>query len=191
VLPGAVLPGTVLYDEVWLAGRVADTGRRWNCEQPRINAMLWWYSASGVLLRPTADGLLSGQPADPDPAHLKLWLRADGYLDGVAGERVVPPGQLGARLRRTLRPVTDALAAAGEANPRALWAITADSLAVGATRAGVGRAVIAEICADAGMPAPRYLPTGSVRRCSCCLLYRVDGEDKCRACPRRPLAERR
>jgi FhuF 2Fe-2S C-terminal domain len=191
-VPGAVLPGRVLYDAGWLAGRIADTGRRWHCRNARINATLWWYSASAVLLRPTVEGLLpSGRPADPDPSYLKLWLRADGYLDGVTGEGVVTPDRLGDRLGRTLRPVVTTLATAGDANPRALWAITADSLAVGAARLDVDRATVARICADAQMPAPRYLPNGSVRRCSCCLLYQVDGEDKCRACPRRPLVDRR
>lgn len=191
-VPGAVLSGTVLYDAGWLTRRIDDTGRRWHCDVPRTNAMLWWYSAGAVLLRPVVDGLLPGrQPADPDPSYLKLWLRPDGYLDGIASDGVVAPDRLGERLRSVLRPVTTALAAAGGANPLALWAITADSLAAGAVRAGVGREIVRQVCADAGMPAPRYLPTGSVRRCSCCLLYQVAGEDKCKACPRRPLTERR
>ena len=173
-----------------MAGRIADTGRRWHCDDPRINATLWWYSASAVLLRPTVEGLVSsGHPADPDPAYLKLWLRADGYLDGVAGERFVSADRLGGRLRTALQPVVNTLA--GDANPRALWAITADSLAVGVARLGGSRELVAGICAEAGMPIPRYLPNGSVRRCSCCLLCQVAGEDKCKACPRRPLTERR
>lgn len=141
-------------------------------------------------------GLLSGQPADPAPAQLKLWLRADGYLDGVIGEQLVEPGRLGHRLRETLDPAVCALAVAGGANPRALWAMTGDALAVRATRLDTehgtdSRAEVAQICAAAGLPRPRYLPNGSVRRSSCCLLYLVPDEGKCKACPRRPLAERR
>ncbi|GAB3700609.1 hypothetical protein GCM10028815_07130 [Mariniluteicoccus flavus] len=72
-----------LGDESWLRERINDTGLRWNHADPRVNATLWWYSASSVIVFPLVAGVvMTGIAPRPDPT--RGWLRPDGYLGGLA-----------------------------------------------------------------------------------------------------------
>lgn len=204
------LDGRLLVDERWLACRVTDTAARWGSHDARVNGTLWWYSASSILVAPAVAALVAcGRCPDVHPQGLRLTLASNGYLASTRSERVLPPGTdaAGERLRTALRSVIPRLAAVSGARERALWAITADSVAdrclwAGTATGNVPRAIAlgAELAAAIGpeLPVPRYVelagPDGTarqfVRRVSCCLIYKATGEGRCRACPRRHPAER-
>ncbi|WP_435278091.1 hypothetical protein [Rhodococcus yananensis] len=197
-------PGLLLTDPEWLADRVADTGRRWGCDDARVNGTLWWYSASSTLVAaPLAMLLTDGLAPDPDLTQLRCALRENGYLAAVRSSRLLRIGDYSTALVAAHDAMISALAAVSGAAPRALWAIAADSIAGRALTAGraLGRigdgCALAESVTVAPMPTPRYVDIEGadrgerfVRRCSCCLIYTATGGDKCSACPRRTPAER-
>ncbi|NGP09185.1 hypothetical protein G6038_27670 [Rhodococcus sp. 14C212] len=214
----AVLPGTVTTDPRWLAGRVSDTGRRWDCGDPRVNGTLWWYSASSTLVAgPVAMLLATGYAPDPDPARLRCVLREDGYLGAVRSSRLLPGADAFARaLVPALSAIIAPLARVSGAPERALWAVASDSIANRALDAGRAARRVDDGCtlaAALSMPPllpPRFVdvdPTGSVtaaapgspepadgrrflRRSSCCLIYRATDSGTCTSCPRRSPADR-
>src|SRR5690606_19974303 len=47
---GETFSGERMADHERLAERVADTGNRWGCNDPRVNGTLWWYSASSTMV---------------------------------------------------------------------------------------------------------------------------------------------
>jgi ferric iron reductase protein FhuF len=157
-LPPAQLtwPGTLLTDDTWLSGRVDQIGRQFGCSERRVNATLWWYSASVVLLGPAVHALvMSGTVIDLSPDSLRFRLGLTGYLERVIPGSAVPdpdapdpdgsdPGlrevgsaepspsrsaRLGRLLDDVLGRIIEPLARAGSATERSLWAIAADSLA--------------------------------------------------------------
>ncbi len=215
-LTGAeVQPGTRLLDRDWLATRVEDTGRRWACDDTRVNATLWWYSASVTLVAAAPGMLLAVQRApDPNPHRQRITLQPNGYLAasrsdatlaGVDEYATALPGALGG--------VIETLAEVSGASTRALWAIASDSLAGRALEAGrlAGDVALGTTLAHRlscpPLLAPRYVDVDPftvtsalassaepesarryVRRSSCCLIYAATGGDKCLSCPRqRPL----
>jgi hypothetical protein len=193
-------PGRVLADPGWLADRVRETGRPWSSHDQRINATLWWYSASLVLLAPPASALVTcGRGVDPHPTCLALRRRPNGYLEATRSSRVLAagPGALGEALAAALDATIRPLAEVSGATPRSLWAIAADStsnrLLAAATATGQPArtaAVLAEqvVAATGGlMPGPRFVTVRErtyVRRASCCLIYLLPGESMCVSCPR-------
>lgn len=202
--PG-VLPGTVLTDPRWLAVRVADTGRRWSHDDPRVNATLWWYSASSTLVAaPLAMLLCSGVAPDPRPERLTVSLQANGYLRAARSDRLLTSvANFAQELREAHEAVIASLAEVSGAAPRALWAIASDSIANRALEAG--RAVgdpgrgcdLARAVSRPPLLPVRYTdvegPEHSrrfVRRGSCCLIYVATAGDKCVSCPRRTPADR-
>ncbi|MBT0772376.1 (2Fe-2S)-binding protein [Kineosporia sp. J2-2] len=201
--PLALLPGTLLLDAGWLTGQVRDTGAFYGSAEPRLNATLWWYSASAVLLGQAVHELvLLGRGASLLPDDIRLVPRPAG-LDRVVPGPALEPGAtaFGAHLDQALTPVIDALAGVGRATPQSLWAIAADSLATRllAARANLPGHTDPRPLADAVAagsrrlrPAPRYLDVRGrvyVHRGSCCLLYRVP-MGTCLSCPRQAPAER-
>lgn len=208
------VPGEVLHDPGWLADRVADTGRRWNCPDERTAATLWWYSASAVLTGPGAAALLvTGQAPDPQPEALTLTLRTTGSIGYVERTRsngllAEGPGPFGVALAAAFGPTIALLAGLGGASARSLWAIAADSLAgrlLAASRDAVPgderrrtETLAVRVAAATGgrMPIPRLDVAGVtqrpyVRRGSCCLIYQVpDHPEKCLSCPRQRPDER-
>jgi hypothetical protein len=160
----AGLPGSVLTDAEWLAGRVADARRRWDCADDRVAATLWWYSSSTVLLAPAAAALAAaGRGVDLEPAGMRIALRADGFLRATRSGRALEdgPAALGRSLVALDAHVT-ALAAAGGAGPRSLWAIAADALAnrlLASAGAAAAPALAAAAAAATGglMPPPRFV----------------------------------
>jgi len=209
--PRALLPGSLLTDEAWLADRVEQTGRQFRCADRRTNTTLWWYSASVVLLGPAVHALVrTGNAVDLSPSTLRFTLMFNGYL-----ERVIPGGEIpggaagfGQHLDAALSQVIEPLSRTGRATERALWAIAADSLATrvlaesSITPAGTSIApALATAIAEAATkvrPQPRFVdvsgrpeaaPRRYVQRGSCCLLYRVP-DGLCISCPKQTPAER-
>jgi hypothetical protein len=203
--PGAVEhPGSVLVDRDWLAARIADTGRRWACEDVRVSATLWWYSASSTLLSvPAAMLLATGLAPDPALDGLTCTLRPDGYLGTIRSEAGIRDDEvLAERLDATLAPIIAALSELSGARVRSLWAIATDSLGNRALDAGtaLGSPVLGSAMAvrladliGAQMPRPRFVDVGRggpagadpcsapasgsrrvIRRSSCCLIYETE-----------------
>ncbi|RIJ76536.1 (2Fe-2S)-binding protein [Nakamurella silvestris] len=121
-------------------------------------------------------------------------------------------------LGEMLTGVIDLVAGLSGRSARALWALATDSLAnralfFGEAIGAIDRAtsVVTELCAAVGisapdparpqLPLPRFVdmappPANAqvrrlVHRQSCCLLYRVPGEQLCSSCPRRHPEDRR
>lgn len=208
---GDELDGGMLLDALWLRRRLTDTAVRWDNADPRVNATLWWYSASSTLVAPVIASLVvCGRCPDIAPASLRLSLASNGYLATSRSRRLLEPGApaAGERLGSALTSIIGRIAAVGGASERALWAIAADSLATRSLWVGAATGDIAgaaalgcalAIAVGPAMPRLRYVevpvPESSaqlaVRRCSCCLIYQVPAKAKCVSCPRRHPEERR
>ncbi|MDI2125299.1 (2Fe-2S)-binding protein [Yinghuangia seranimata] len=209
--PGdAVLPATSVLDPAWLTARVAESARRYRTADPRVAAVLWWYSASTVLLTPALATLaVTRWAVDPRPAATTLHLRRDGLPSGARSSDVVgnTPESLGAALGEAVQSYVGALAEVAPVRPRAAWAIAVDSVSGALLRAGTtigeptqATALAAPLIAAAGRatgerpPPPRFVDVNGarfVRRASCCLLYRAPGQPMCTSCPARRPDERR
>lgn len=131
----------------WLAARVEDMARQWwGSDDPRVNATLWWYSASSTLVGiPVATALVTGIAAHPRLEGATGFLRADGYLGGIRAAATIEVSGtrggldvLAAELRNALGPVVDVLADVSGVRRRVLWAITTDSAANRSLDAGSG-----------------------------------------------------
>ncbi|MGX1856410.1 (2Fe-2S)-binding protein [Dietzia sp. NPDC055340] len=211
-----VLPGSVLTDPRWLARRVADTGRRWSHDDPRVNGTLWWYSASSSLVAaPLTMLLTAGLAPDPRPERLTVSLQPNGYLKAARSDRLLASvGEFANALCQAHAEVIAALAEVSGATPRALWAIATDSIGNRALEAGRavgdgdrvdgaggggadrGAALARTVCRPPLLPV-RYVDVDGpqrsrrfVRRSSCCLIYVATGGDKCVSCPRRTPQDR-
>jgi hypothetical protein len=182
-------------DPSWLAEQLAATARRYRLDRQATVGVLWWYSASSVLLGPPAESAVRGGPAaDPALDAVTLYLHPDGRVLDARAARTVPAESLRPRLAAALETAVGAVAAASGAPRPALWAITTDSLANRVLWAGGAASVAAGLAAAGPMPVPRYVSvhgTRVVRRASCCLIYEAPGEQKCVSCPRQHPAERR
>jgi hypothetical protein len=153
--------------------------------------VLWWYSASSVLLGPPVSGF------DPALSYVTLYVHPDGRIldarsDSLLGNDVLA---LGRRLEEALAACVEAVSDCTGASRRALWAIATDSLANQVLWAGLAPAVASRLAAAVGptLPMPRYVSVSGrlvVRRASCCLIYEAPGQSKCTSCPRQTPAER-
>lgn len=207
--PSAVaVPAVRLADPAWTAQVLAVRAPRQRTPDPRVQATLWWYSASSVLLGPVLAGLVTGRLLSARLADTRLHLLSGG-VPVAATTCAAPPGSaLADDLRESLAAVVAAVAEAGGMRELPLWAIATDSLANGLLAlgravgdVGAATALAGPLAAAVGrpLPAPRYVdvprPDGSTarftHRASCCLAYRVPHEVVCTSCPRRPPAERR
>ncbi|MFC4602775.1 hypothetical protein [Rhodococcus kronopolitis] len=196
-----VVSGATIVDPSWLAARVAQTARVWRCEDSRVSATLWWYSASSALLAvPTAMLLSIGTAPDPSPERMTFTLRPDGSFATTRSTTVLPgPAEFAVALRATFEAMIGPLAEIGGVGERSLWAIAADGLGNRALDAGsalagpaAGSAMAVRLAELVGEPmlTPRFVdvragvqlpadPTADpaagarrfVRRSSCCLLY--------------------
>jgi ferric iron reductase protein FhuF len=218
-LPAAqpLLPGSLLTEAGWLSARVDQIGRQVGCAEGRVNATLWWYSASLVLLGPAVHELMtSGAATDLTASSLWFTLGSAGYLERVVpgptpigtGGDVSPAEALGRHLDDVLGRIIAPLARVGPATERSLWAIAVDSLAgrvlaearvspAGPAAAGEIARVVAQ-AAPRLRPLPRFVdvrarPGGPARtyvhRVSCCLLLRIPA-GICVSCPKQSPADR-
>lgn len=197
------LPASAMTDADWMRDRVADTGRRWDCSDARVNGTLWWYSASSTLaFLAVSTAMVTGTAADPSLNDSRICLRDNGYLAGMVSDTVISVADLPQALGGAFTGIVDALAIASGARTQALWAIAADSIAnrsldVGAALddRALGSSFASWLVGEmaAPLPTPRFVDVGGRRftqRCSCCLLYKTGGADKCTSCPRRTPSDR-
>ncbi len=184
-------PVSAFGDPAWLAAQVAAMARAYRCEDRGVLGVLWWYSASSVLLAPTVESLVVTGKA-LDPAKITVYSHPDGRMLAArsAGVCAAP----GAALHAVLATGAAATSALTGARARVLWAIAADSLANRVLWAGGDPAFALDLAASvADLPAPRFVSVGGrtiVRRGSCCLIYQATGGDKCVSCPRQHPDER-
>jgi len=180
------VPVAAIQDPEWLAAQLAAASARFRTTDAVVTGVLWWYSASSVLLGPPVESLL-GSGRALDPAEVTLYLHPDGrLLDARGSAECADPGP---RLRRVLADAITAVADHSSASPRALWAIATDSLANRVLWAGGGPDDAIALAGAVGpeLPTPRFVDVGGrtvVRRASCCLVYETPGADKCVSCPR-------
>jgi hypothetical protein len=157
----------------------------------RTAGVLWWYSASSVLLGPPAESYVRGGPVALD--SMTLILHPDGRVLDARAAGTVPVDEAPALVAGLVATCVSAVAAASGASPRALWAIASDSLANRVLWAGGSAAEAAALAADERFPRPRYVEVAGqrvVRRVSCCLVYESPGQQKCVSCPRQPPDDR-
>jgi FhuF 2Fe-2S C-terminal domain len=172
-------PISVISDPLWRAEQLRRTARRFRVPA-RTATVLWWYSASSVLLGPTATGFVSGGPV---PATDSLVMRPDGQLVDARASTFVARDDAPSLVGELVSACVTAL---GEPS-RALWAIASDSLANRVLWAGGTPSDAEALAADERFPVPRFVEVGGqrvVRRSSCCLVYESPGEQKCVSCPR-------
>jgi hypothetical protein len=188
------VPATAITDPTWLAGALSATARRFRLDREPTAAVLWWYSASTVLLGPVAETFVrGGRPADPALRSLTLLLHADGRLLDASASSFVDRRTAPVRLAAMLEVCVSSVASASGASSRALWAIASDSLANRVLWAGGPTASAAALAADERLPAPRFVDVGGhrvLRRSSCCLVYEAPGQQKCASCPRQRPEDR-
>lgn len=209
-------PGTkpvgaaAITDPDWLPAQLALGGRMWQTADQHLLATLWWYSASHYLVTPTlATLLVTGRVVSPALDDVVLHQSPNGIVSGAHSTRVLPGGvpEAARALGTTLTSVIDAVSAFTKAGIRPLWALATDGLAERLLFFGQALGRVSEagqlagtLCGGVGAPllAPRYVdvsaPTGRtqtfLRRSSCCLLYRIPGQELCLSCPRRPPTQR-
>ncbi|SDI85941.1 FhuF 2Fe-2S C-terminal domain-containing protein [Actinokineospora alba] len=179
-------PISLIQDAGWLSTQLALASRRYRTRDEPVLGVLWWYSASLVLLGPVVE-------SSADPASVTLLVEPDGrVLSATASSLCTNPGP---RLREVISASVGSLSGLTGASERALWAITTDSLANRVLWAS-GRPADAVALARAvgpELPVPRFVEVGGrtvVRRASCCLVYETPGADKCVSCPRQTPADR-
>lgn len=179
------MSATAITDPSWLGAQLVAAGRRYRLDRRAALGVLWWYSASSVLLGPPAETFVRGGPVAA--GAMTLFLHPDGrVLDSRASESV-PRETAPERVADLVATCVDAVASASGASPRALWAVASDSLANRVLWAGGGPADAVALAADERFPAPRYVEVAGqrvVRRASCCLVYEAPGQQKCLSCPR-------
>ncbi len=188
------MPAAAVTDPDWLAAQLDANARRFRLPDRAANGVLWWYSASSVLLGPPAETYVRGGPAaDPALASLTLFLHPDGRVLDARSASTVDRAELPKRLGAVLEMCVDAVAAPSGASVPTLWAIATDSLANRVLWAGGSPDVALELAADSRLPRPRYVEVAGrrvVRRASCCLIYEAPGQQKCTSCPRQHPDER-
>ncbi|MFI7676538.1 (2Fe-2S)-binding protein [Actinophytocola sp. NPDC049390] len=182
------MPAVAVTDPAWLADALAATASRFALTDSATTGVLWWYSASSVLLGPVAGTYVAGgRVADPALASMTLFPHPDGRLLDARSSSTVDRAEAPARTAAVVATCVDAVAAASGASTRALWAIATDSLANRVLWAGGTAAHAVELAADDRFPVPRYVTVDgqpAVRRASCCLVYESPGQRKCVSCPR-------
>ncbi|MGQ0841669.1 (2Fe-2S)-binding protein [Actinokineospora sp.] len=188
----ASAPVSVLTDADWVDAQIVAAGKRYRCADRTVLGVLWWYSASSVLLAPTVESLVAAGVA-LDPGSVTLYLHPDGRP--LAARAEVVCAEPGPRLRSVIGSAAAAIAGVTGAPERALWAIATDSLANRVLWAGGAAADAVGLAAAVGpeLPVPRFVSVAGravVRRASCCLIYAATGEAKCVSCPRQTPEER-
>lgn len=183
-----------LTDPSWLADALSATASRFRLTRPATAGVLWWYSASSVLLGPVTESYVKGgRVADPAPGSMTLFVHPDGRVLDARSSATVDRAEAADRVAGGVATCVSAVAAASRASERALWAIATDSLANRVLWAGGTSAHAIALAADDRFPAPRYVEIGgqrAVRRASCCLVYEAPGQQKCVSCPRQAPDDR-
>jgi FhuF-like iron-sulfur protein len=192
------VPASAITEPGWLDAQLAATARMYRLDLRPTIGVLWWYTASSVLLGPPVESLVAtGVAADPALGSMTLHVEADGRLLHTTSDSLLDNDitGFGTRLKETLSACVGAVTRGSGAPARALWAIATDSLANRVLWAGGAPELAEKVAAAVGpeLPVPRYLEVSGrlvVRRASCCLIYQAPGMKKCTSCPRQTPAER-
>ncbi|MET0233849.1 MAG: (2Fe-2S)-binding protein [Kibdelosporangium sp.] len=174
------VPATAVTDPSWLSAQLSLSAKRYPLGDQVTLGVLWWYSASTVLLGPFVDG------KDPSLRAITLLLEADGrVLDARSPARHGDPVS---GVRDMLTAAITSVSKVSGARARQLWAITTDSLANRLLWAGRPETAV-DVAAAIGpeLPRPRYVEVNGrqfVRRGSCCLIFQGVTTPKCTSCPR-------
>ncbi|MFI5563461.1 (2Fe-2S)-binding protein [Amycolatopsis japonica] len=192
-------PATLLADAAWVSARIGGTAKLYGCSRPEVLGTIWWYSLSSVLVAPSVESLVRGEPLDPSLDALTIDLVPDGRFTGARSSRLLSGGlpELGEAFAGTLSTAIGTISAVTKANPRALGAIATDSIGnrllwTGDTERAIALAAPLVAAIGLGLPEPRFSRVGRntvVRRASCCLIYEA-GNPKCTSCPRQTPDER-
>lgn len=182
------VPALAITDSGWLGAQIEAAARRYRYNRLPDIGVLWWYSASSVLLGPAVES------RDPGLSSVTLYVHPDGRI--LDAHSAVALEDVGPRLAEALTASIEAVVRQTGAHRRALWAIATDSLANRALWAGLDRSVAEKLAATVGpeLPMPRYVEVSGrlvVRRASCCLIYLAPGQAKCVSCPRQTPEQRR
>lgn len=195
------LPASIMTSPDWLAEQLRLRSVRWNTDDARVLAALWWYSASAWVIGPTLISLARGdQLLSGDLDDLAIHWLPDSRITGATSSRVLvstsPIGSAADSLLGLFEHVIPAVADLAGIAERPLWAVAADSiatrlLAIGQEIGEVDRVVglLPALADSIGGVMPRVGFTGSgsqltPRRVSCCLLYLAPEQSKCSFCPK-------
>lgn len=190
------MPASAIRDPGWVGAQLRATTARFRLDGPADAGVLWWYSASSVLLGPPVSSFVSARDEVADPAldSVVLFLHPDGRVLDARSVAAVATGELAPRLAATMATAITAVAAGSGAPEPALWAVATDSLANQVLWTGGSPDAAGELAAAVGrLPVPRFVTVAGrpvVRRASCCLIYRSPGVAKCASCPRQHPTER-
>ncbi|WP_163508392.1 (2Fe-2S)-binding protein [Fodinicola acaciae] len=182
--------GELVRDIEWLAGQIEAAKATYRTGDERVAGTMWWYAASWSLLVQPA----SEPGMDPRLDAIVLDVRPGGLISASRSTRTLD-GDLATALRDLFAETIASICVVTGQRDRPLWAIAADSLAT--QQLAVGRPEIAVGLGKAigdPLPLPRFEEVQGklfVRRTSCCLIYRVPGNDLCTSCPKRPADDRR
>jgi hypothetical protein len=185
------VPGSSITNPAWLRTQIDLAAHRYRIDRRPTLGVLWWYSASSVLLGPAV------QARDPWLDRVTLLLHPDGrVLDARSDTVLDDPSLLGKHLADTLSTSIGAVSRCTTAAQRALWAIATDSLANRVLWSGGTPSDAERLAAAVGpaLPKPRFTEVHGrllVRRVSCCLIYESPNTPKCASCPRQHPADRR
>ncbi|MEV4318437.1 (2Fe-2S)-binding protein [Actinocrispum sp. NPDC049592] len=172
-------PAVSVLDRAWLSDQLVLASRLYPKATRQVLGVLWWYSASTVLLGPAVSG------DDPALDAITLNLLPDGRL--VDAKSVPFDGDPGPRLRGMLVASISAVAAVSGARERQLWAIATDSLSNRCLWVNQPSLAL-DLAADIPeLPVPRFVSVRGrlfTRRVSCCLIYQGTDTPKCVSCPR-------
>jgi FhuF-like iron-sulfur protein len=187
------MPALAIGDPAWLGEQLAMTARRFRVDG-RTAGVLWWYSASTVLLGPVASTFVEDGPvAAPLIDTMTLSVHQDGRLLDAHAMSLMPRSWVPEKLGELVDFCVQAVVSGSGAAERSLWAIASDSLANRVLWAGGGEVEAAALAADERFPVPRFVEIAGrrvVRRSSCCLVYESPGQQKCVSCPRQPPDDR-
>jgi ferric iron reductase protein FhuF len=104
----AVVPASALADPGWTEELLALRARQTGTAARRVQATVWWYSASLVLVTPALAGLVTGRPLSARLADTSMAFLPGGWP--VAATSWVPGGDVAAELRDSLAAAVVAVA---------------------------------------------------------------------------------